>query len=198
MFRYYRITDITSSVLVGQGEPAHLECAVDANPLNENTIRWERNGYDMASRTKTTTGSPTGSTMLSSLMSANSVNSLFGGSGQNNIGVVLLTVLNATAEDSGEFWCVASNGLGSRSSRNASFLLVRRKLHFMLDICMGPASGLIFILKYYGWSYVLEFYMKSHFKHHKKAILKEAKCVLRKQANENKDACKTCALSSDK
>ena len=51
-----RITDITSSVLVGQGEPAHLECAVDANPMNKNTIRWERKGYDMATRTKTTMG----------------------------------------------------------------------------------------------------------------------------------------------
>ena len=51
-----RITDITSSVLVGQGEPAHLECAVDANPMNKNTIRWERKGYDMAARTKTTMG----------------------------------------------------------------------------------------------------------------------------------------------
>ena len=111
--------------MVGQGEPAHLECAVDANPLNKNTIRWERKGYDMASKTKTTMGSPT-STMLSTLNS-NSVNSLFEDGGQQkNIGVVLLTVLNATADDSGEFWCMASNGLGS-TSRNASFLLVRRK-----------------------------------------------------------------------
>ena len=77
IFAIFRITDITSSVLVGQGEPALLECAVDANPLNNHTIRWERKNYDMASRTKTSMGSPT-STMLSSVTS-NSVNSLFGG-----------------------------------------------------------------------------------------------------------------------
>ena len=126
IFAIFRITDITSSVLVGQGEPALLECAVDANPLNNHTIRWERKNYDMASRTKTSMGSPT-STMLSSVTS-NSVNSLFGG--QENVGVVMLTVLNATAEDSGEFWCVASNGLGGQTARNASFLLVRRKLFY--------------------------------------------------------------------
>lgn len=118
-----RITDITSSVLVGQGEPAHLECAVDANPMKQNTIRWERKGYDMAGRTKTTSGAPT--LMASPLSLSKSVNSVFATS--QNVGVVLLTVLNATAEDSGEFWCVASNGIGGSASRNASFLLVRRK-----------------------------------------------------------------------
>ena len=131
-FAIFRITDITSSVLVGQGEPALLECAVDANPLNNHTIRWERKNYDMAGRTKTSMGSPTSmaSSMLSSssMVTSKSVNSLFGG--QENVGVVMLTVLNATAEDSGEFWCVASNGLGGQIARNASFLLVRRKLFF--------------------------------------------------------------------
>jgi hypothetical protein len=48
--------------------------------------------------------------------------------GQQQRGVVLLTVLNATAEDSGLFWCVADNGIGGRQVRNATFLLVRRKL----------------------------------------------------------------------
>ena len=115
-----RITDITSSVLVGQGEPAHLECAVDANPMNKNTIRWERKGYDMSARTKTTSGAPT-----STIQTSNSVNSVF--TPGQNVGVVLLTVLNATAEDSGQFWCVASNGIGGSATRNASFLLVRRE-----------------------------------------------------------------------
>lgn len=124
-----RITDITSSVLVGEGEPAHLECAVDANPLKDNTIHWERVGYDMAGRTKTTEGSPTTS-MLGEFRASTtkSVNSYVPSTaGNQNIGVVLLTVLNATADDSGEFWCVASNGVGGRSARNASYLLVRRK-----------------------------------------------------------------------
>lgn len=128
-----RITDITSSVLVGEGEPAHLECAVDANPLTESTIRWERPAYDMTGRTKTTMGSPTTSSfsegdntqMLSAPLAANSVNSFH--ARQKNIGVVLLTVLNSTAEDSGQFWCVASNRVGGTVARNATYLLVRHK-----------------------------------------------------------------------
>ena len=44
----------------------------------------------------------------------------------------MLTVMNATAEDSGEFACVASNGIGGKASRNVSFLLVRRKFLFRL------------------------------------------------------------------
>ena len=113
-----RITDITSSVLVGQGEPAHLECAVDSNPMSPKIIRWERQGYDLQSRTVSTMGAPT---IL--MKRPKSVNTL----SQENVGVVLLTVLNATAEDSGEFWCVANNGIGGSSARNASFLLVRRE-----------------------------------------------------------------------
>ena len=142
--------------MVGQGEPAHLECAVDANPLNKNTIRWERKGYDMASKTKTTMGSPT-STMLSTFNS-NSVNSLFEDDGQQkNVGVVLLTVLNATADDSGEFWCVASNGLGS-TSRNASFLLVRRKsyAHIYENVkCVCIASSKSYIPSSSQWSIIV-------------------------------------------
>lgn len=95
--------------------------------MGENIIRWERAGYDMAARTKTTMGSPTST--LVSLEPSTRVNSQLDPEGpQKNIGVVLLTVLNATAADSGQFWCVASNGVGGRSARNASYLLVRRKL----------------------------------------------------------------------
>ncbi|XP_059086903.1 synaptogenesis protein syg-2-like [Tigriopus californicus] len=110
------IVNITHRVLVGPGEPAHLECAVDAMPLGSKTIRWERDNYDLASRTKTTMGSP--ATTLD-------------GNANSNIGVVLLTVLNATAEDSGMFWCVADNGIdndeGTPRVRNGSLLMVRHK-----------------------------------------------------------------------
>ena len=47
-----------------------------------------------------------------------------------NVGVLLLTVLNSTAEDSGPFWCVADNGIGNVEVKNATYLLVRRKLIF--------------------------------------------------------------------
>ena len=74
--------------------------------------------YDLQSRTVSTMGAPK---IL--LKRPKSVNTL----SQENVGVVLLTVLNATADDSGEFWCVANNGIGGQSARNASYLLVRRK-----------------------------------------------------------------------
>ena len=115
----FRILDVTKQVLVGEGEPAHFECAVDANPLTSTTIRWERPGYDMAGKTKTAKGSPA------------ATKSIYSGDGgdDDNVGVVLLTVLNATAADSGMFYCVADNGIdGSRIVRNATYLLVRRKI----------------------------------------------------------------------
>ncbi len=88
----------------------------------------------MNGRTKTTMGSPTNSMMAvtSANIKGNSVNTAYNNDNGNNVGVVLLTVLNATAEDSGEFWCVASNGVGDRTARNASFLLVRRKLYLRI------------------------------------------------------------------
>jgi len=101
------ITDITESLMVGQGESANLECAVDANPSTEATLRWERPGYDMTTKTKTTPGS-------------------FDPAKPNKRSV-MLTVLNATAADSGKFWCVANNGVGDTVIKNATFLLVRHK-----------------------------------------------------------------------
>ena len=48
----------------------------------------------------------------------------------SNIGTLLLTVLNATASDSGPFWCVADNGIGNIEIKNATYLLVRRKFFY--------------------------------------------------------------------
>ena len=86
--------------------------------MSPKIIKWERQGYDLQSRTVSTMGAPT--ILMKRPKSVNTVS-------QENVGVVLLTVLNATAEDSGEFWCVANNGIGGKSARNASFLLVRRE-----------------------------------------------------------------------
>ena len=52
----------------------------------------------------------------------------------SNIGTLLLTVLNATASDSGPFWCVADNGIGNIEIKNATYLLVRRKFLRLLFI----------------------------------------------------------------
>ncbi len=110
---FFRILDVSPYVLVGPGEPALFECKVDASPIRPDTIRWERSGYDMEGKTKTTSGSPAS-----------------GESDRANIGVVLLTVLNSTADDSGPFDCVAENGVGGAgtSVRNQTYLLVRREL----------------------------------------------------------------------
>ena len=139
----FRITDITKTVLVGEGEPAHLECRVDANPLTDDTITWRRlePGYDMKSKTKTTRGLPgpgqsLGSIQLSSKADTTKVNTQLSNLGPNtspegsNVGVLLLTVLNSTADDSGQFWCVADNGIGNIEVKNATYLLVRRKYWF--------------------------------------------------------------------
>jgi hypothetical protein len=137
---FFSITAITQRVMVGEGDPAHFECAVSANPLTAETIRWERKNYDMLSRTVTAPGAPKEQTHY--FEHADHVSTDDGktsaelGSGQvqqqQHKGVVLLTVLNATAEDSGLFWCVADNGIGGREVRNATYLLVRRKLLYSL------------------------------------------------------------------
>ncbi|XP_040568180.1 nephrin isoform X2 [Lepeophtheirus salmonis] len=108
-----KIVYLTDSVLVGEGEPALFECAVDANPFNIQTIHWFRENYDMEGRTKTTQGSVVDKS----------------GSGGEHVGTVMLTVLNATASDSGAFWCEADNGIERRGriARNRTYLLVRHK-----------------------------------------------------------------------
>jgi len=129
--------------MVGEGDPAHFECAVSANPLTAETIRWERKNYDMLSRTVTAPGAPKEQTHyfehvdhVSTDDGKTSSELVNAGSGhvqqQQHKGVVLLTVLNATAEDSGLFWCVADNGIGGREVRNATYLLVRRKFYLKL------------------------------------------------------------------
>ena len=131
---------------MGEGEPAHFECRVDAHPLTETTIMWRRPdpNYDMKTKTKTTRGLPGPSKKFNTVKNARetetkSVNTHFSTSSteldtttahqtaSSNVGVLLLTVLNATADDSGPFWCVADNGIGSVEIRNATYLLVRRK-----------------------------------------------------------------------
>jgi len=59
-------------------------------------------------------------------------------------GVVLLTVLNATAEDSGLFWCVANNGIGGKEVRNATYLLVRRKFFLIYEMFIIQISTVLY------------------------------------------------------
>ena len=74
-------------------------CKIDANPINADTVKFTREGFDFESRTKVTTIS-----------------------GRN----FYLTVYNVTEADAGKFTCEVNNGVGETVS-NSSFLLVRRK-----------------------------------------------------------------------
>ena len=123
-FIFYRIVGLSHhSLMVGPGEPAQFECGSDARPMTDSTIRWERVGgpydnddggpYAMSSRTHTAKGAP-GAAMLALSR------------GSPHVSVLMLTVVNATAEDTGAFACVADNGVG-RAERNTTYLLVRRE-----------------------------------------------------------------------
>ena len=126
----HSITAITQRVMVGEGDPAHFECAVSSNPFTPETIRWERQNYDMLSKTITTPGAPKDADAFFVDGQTSTEDKHYKKEFNQHKGVVLLTVLNATAEDSGLFWCVANNGIGGKEIKNATFLLVRRKSLF--------------------------------------------------------------------
>ena len=86
--------------LVRPGDNAEFFCTVDANPINADTVKWTRDGFDFDAR--------------SVLTFSNVTNSVY------------LVVKNVTGEDSGEFFCTANNGIGTEV-KNSTFLLVRRK-----------------------------------------------------------------------
>ena len=81
------------------GENAELVCSVDANPLNADTVKWKREGFDFDAKARLTNVSNTN---------------------------FYLTVINVTEEDAGMFTCEVNNGIGETIS-NSTFLLVRRE-----------------------------------------------------------------------
>ena len=76
-----------------------MVCNVDANPINPDTVKWIRDGFDFAAKAKL----------------ANVSNTNF-----------FLTILNVTESDAGKFKCEVNNGIGEAVS-NTTFLLVRRE-----------------------------------------------------------------------
>ena len=44
---YHRFVQITRSKLINEGESVKLLCQVDGFPLKTDTIKWERDGYDI-------------------------------------------------------------------------------------------------------------------------------------------------------
>ena len=98
-FSFFRIIESTDYITIDKGQNAELMCKIDANPINTDTVKFTREGFDFESRTKVTTIS-----------------------GRN----FYLTVYNVTEADAGKFTCEVNNGVGETVS-NSSFLLVRRK-----------------------------------------------------------------------
>ncbi|GFY43633.1 nephrin [Trichonephila inaurata madagascariensis] len=91
------ISMATEYALVDQGSNAFLECQVDANPLSDDVITWQRPNFDM-SRTRQSIEN----------------------------GRSYLIINNVTREDSGIFLCVADNGIGNEAQK-ASTLVVKHK-----------------------------------------------------------------------
>lgn len=109
----------TEFAMVDQGSNAFLECQVDANPLTDDVIRWQRPNFDM-SRTKQSIEN----------------------------GRSYLIMNNVTREDSGIFYCVADNGIGSEAQKS-SILLVKRKsetwFYFIIHIVIHIYSKCYFM-----------------------------------------------------
>ena len=72
-------------------------CVIDANPIEDDTAKWSRSGFD--------------STRMKVVRDKNTF---------------YLTVLNVTEKDAGEFTCTVKNGIGKEVENN-TYPLVKRK-----------------------------------------------------------------------
>lgn len=89
-----RITKLTRTVVGGSGESAEFECEAVANPFVSRMIVWKRPGFDMG-RTHEAVEK----------------------------GKSVLTVVNVTRQDAGQFECVAFNGIGTEASQYAQLIV---------------------------------------------------------------------------
>lgn len=89
------ILDITSRVLADEGGTAFFECVASAHPTTPNMVTWTRPDYNMSSKTK-----------------------------QRIEGTkAYLTVYELTREDTGNFKCIADNGIGEPATRTAKLVV---------------------------------------------------------------------------
>ncbi|KAK7487590.1 hypothetical protein BaRGS_00021140 [Batillaria attramentaria] len=88
------ILTVTNRVLEDEGGTAFFECVADANPVVPNMITWTRPGYDMSKTKQRSEGSKS-----------------------------YLTVYELAREDTGNFKCVADNGIGEPATRNAKLIV---------------------------------------------------------------------------
>ncbi|CAG7829633.1 unnamed protein product, partial [Allacma fusca] len=95
-----KITIESEWALVGPGEPAHLSCKIDANPLDESMVQWTYGGVPLSN--------PRAELKFRDNKS-------------------FLNIDGVTKEDEGSYTCRVDNGIGQPS--NASiFLIVKREL----------------------------------------------------------------------
>ncbi|XP_022657979.1 nephrin-like isoform X2 [Varroa destructor] len=98
------ITHIDEVVYADDGSNPSLQCQVDAHPVYNDTIYWEREGFDM-SRTRTT----------------------FKGRADEKTATSFLTIFNVSKADIGVFNCIANNRLVTTSAQRGAMLVVNFK-----------------------------------------------------------------------
>lgn len=91
---------MSENIVTNPGDDATLSCSVDGKPLMGDHVRWERPGYNLDEKTKTTF-----------------VN-----------GTSYLHIKNVRREDVGNFRCVADNRVANPTSRDV-LLIVKCKYY---------------------------------------------------------------------
>lgn len=91
-----------SWIMIGEGELANMECAIDANPLEASMVQWTHESTEKMSQL------------------GNRAERAF----QDNKSY--LTIKNVTANDAGLYHCTVNNGIGEATNRSI-FLIVKRK-----------------------------------------------------------------------
>jgi hypothetical protein len=97
------ISDITNQVLADEGGTAFFECIANAYPVTPEMVTWTRQDYNMTLKTK-------------QRLEGNKA---------------YLTVYELTREDTGNFKCVADNGIGSPATRNAKLIVKCKSVWFV-------------------------------------------------------------------
>lgn len=121
------IVSVSTNVITDPGEEAVLSCTVEGKPIGEEYVRWERLGYDMATKTSTKFENKTS----------------------------FLHIKNAQRDDVGNFRCVADNRVANPTSRDV-LLVVKCKLH-IIYIYIYIYSYMSFVLRtisifFYPWA----------------------------------------------
>lgn len=104
-------------ILIGDGELANMECAVDANPLEASMVQWSHENSDKIDQL------------------GERVERAF----QDNKSY--FTIKNVTAADAGLYYCTVNNGIGDATNRSI-FLIVKRKPIFFISNALLPKKTL--------------------------------------------------------